>query len=97
MQAAFLFRSPQIPARSFRLERPQSEFHVQADALDPYRPPILVVSRIRDALQIESREKTGSQPRAVVAFPDIFGRVVEPAIADEEVEAAAREIQRMYV
>jgi len=96
MLAAFLFRSPQIPARSFRLKRPQSEFHVQADALDPYRPPILVVRRIGDALQIEGREQAGAEPRAVIAFPDVFGRVVEPAIADEEVEAAPRQVDGMH-
>src|SRR5690242_7277086 len=81
---------------SFCVPRFQAEFHVQAEALNPDRPAIPVERRVGDALQIEGRDETGNQPGAVIAFPNVFRRVVELAVANQEVQSAARQVERMH-
>ena len=81
---------------SFGLQRPESKLRVQPYTLNPNRSAIVVVGRIRNPLEIEGCEETWEQPRAVITFPNVLGRIVQPAISNQEIESAAREIEGMH-
>src|SRR5579883_106992 len=56
----------------------------------------MVVRKIVVVLRVQGRKETRKQARAVVAFPQVFRRVVQPAVADQKIVAAARQINRMH-
>ena len=72
-----------------------SELHVKADGGNPNRTTILVVSGVGDMLKIEAREESREQSRAVIALPDVFRPVLQAAISDQKVIAAACQVERM--
>src|SRR5436190_4376628 len=69
-----------------------AEFDVQPQARDPHGAPIAIVGGIGHVLQIEAREKARDQSRAVVCLRDGLRSVPEPAISDQKIVSAAREI-----
>ena len=58
----------------------QPKLHVQPQTLDPNRPAGLVERQVVVVLQIEGGEETAEQSGAVIALPNIFRRVIEPAV-----------------
>src|ERR1700722_293929 len=70
-------------------------FDVQAEREGPERSAIVVVGGVIDVLGVEGGEKPFVQVRVVVGFPVVFGRVVQLPVADEEVESAAGEAERV--
>ena len=58
---------------------------MQTNRIDRDGAAILIVSRVRDALIIEAREKSWKELRAVVAFPRALGAILQLAIPDEEI------------
>ena len=81
---------------SLGLERPKSEFRVQPYALNPNRAAIMVIGRIRNTLEIEGCVETREEPRAVITFPNVLWRIAQPAVSNQEIESAAREIESMH-
>src|SRR5689334_25116963 len=73
----------------------RSSFDVQADRERPNGAPVVIVCRIVVMLRVEADEKSFHYLGAVVAFPQILGRVVQLAIADEKIKAALRQIDCM--
>src|ERR1700719_295194 len=72
-----------------------SEVDVGADARNQHGAAIFVVARIIDVLQVERHEETAPQMCGVEGFNNFFGAVGEAGVAEEEAEAAEREILLM--
>src|SRR5580704_10650884 len=68
--------------KSFRLKRLDSELDVEPQAVDPDRTAVVIVGQICVVLEIDCRGEAGEQTCAVIGFPDIFGRVIQAAVAD---------------
>jgi hypothetical protein len=67
---------------------------MHADAVDHHRPPVVVVGRVGLALHVEGGVEAGRKTRGIVALPNIFGSIVQPAIADQKIEPASGENSR---
>src|SRR4030095_9005733 len=69
-----------------------AEFRVQSQRQYPYRTSVAIVSGVRDVLEVDGGEEPGHEACGVVGLRDGFATVVERAIANQEIEATAREI-----
>src|ERR1700691_5717403 len=74
----------------------QPKLHAQTQTLNPDGAAVVLECQIDVTLQVEGGEETTEQLGAVVALPNVFRRIIEPAVADQKIEAAARQIERMH-
>jgi hypothetical protein len=71
-------------------------FNMEAERIGPHRAAIVIVRGVADVLGIEWLASNHLYRwRIVITFPRVFGRVVQRAVADEKVEAATAQVERM--
>src|SRR5665213_1406473 len=69
---------------------------MKAERIRPERTPVAIVRGVGDMLGIERHEKAFERASAVVTFPHVLRRVVEPPVSNDEIESAAAEIEGVH-
>jgi hypothetical protein len=68
-------------------KKPRSKIHVQARAADKYWSPILVVTRIADAVKVSGHEDTSPQMGGVEALDNRLSTVGQSPVTEQEAQA----------
>src|SRR3981189_3653003 len=68
-----------------------SKLGVQPSEENRYRPAIGVIGRVGDELVVEGQAHGLEQRDRIIGLQDPLGAVIEPAIADQDAEAAGRD------
>src|SRR5580692_166915 len=87
-----VFPAPDAVCRPFSF---LTEFHVETQGVCPERAAIVIIGWVHDMLGVQSGEESFHDVSVVIAFPNVFWHVVQPSVADQEIETAALEIERM--
>src|ERR1700704_7171820 len=68
-----------------------SKLGVQPSGEDRYRPAVGIIGRVGDELVIEGQAHDVEQRDRIIGLQDPLGAVIEPAVADQDAEAAGRD------